>query len=348
MHKKLIALAVASVVSGGAFAQSNVTVSGVIDMSYIRSSAGGFERDAIESGAHDGSRLTFKGEEALGNGIKAVFHLEYGLSTDRNSSVGAASFGSGSSTRQAFVGLTGNFGTLSAGRVYGPMNIINGYDVSDATVFSAMAALHPGYNTAWSDVTRLSNTMMYQTPSYGGFKVTGVYGTGTNDSVVGNDERVLGFAGEYSAGPLSVTFAHQRYDDRMVNSHVQDVRDNSVAGSFDFGKMQLVGVYYTSKRSYGGTTDGNLRQWNIGGIIPTSANGLIRVQFASLSDRLNSNADAKSWMIGYDHNLSKRTMAYFGYNRTSNDNGADYGPNDDIRVMGANATMYGVGLRHAF
>jgi predicted porin len=30
-----------------------------------------------------GNRLGFKGEEALGNGLKAVFTLEYGLDPDR-------------------------------------------------------------------------------------------------------------------------------------------------------------------------------------------------------------------------------------------------------------------------
>ena len=35
MQKKIIALAVAGLVSGAAFAQSNVTVYGIIDMAYV-------------------------------------------------------------------------------------------------------------------------------------------------------------------------------------------------------------------------------------------------------------------------------------------------------------------------
>jgi predicted porin len=36
-------------------------------------------------GVTAGNRLGFKGEEALGNGLKAVFTLEYGLDLDNNS-----------------------------------------------------------------------------------------------------------------------------------------------------------------------------------------------------------------------------------------------------------------------
>jgi hypothetical protein len=43
----------------------------------------------IQSGLLSGSRLGFKGEEALGNGLKAVFTLEYSLNIDNNSGVGS-------------------------------------------------------------------------------------------------------------------------------------------------------------------------------------------------------------------------------------------------------------------
>ncbi|MBK6638252.1 MAG: porin [Rhodocyclaceae bacterium] len=77
-----------------------------------------------------------------------------------------------------------------------------------------------------------------------------------------------------------------------------------------------------------------------------------------------SDNDAKSWAIQYSYNLSKRTMAYAGYTRVSNDNpssatgqftalrgasaatGGDYGvaPTD----IGGDSRGWGVGLRHNF
>jgi predicted porin len=95
MQKKLIALAVASLASGAAFAQTNVTMYGIADAGYVYSqgdaslrSCGTNKFSGIQSGLLSGSRLGFKGEEALGNGLKAVFTLEYSLGIDNNSGVG--------------------------------------------------------------------------------------------------------------------------------------------------------------------------------------------------------------------------------------------------------------------
>jgi predicted porin len=62
MQKKIIALAVAGLVSGAAFAQSNVTVYGI-------------RKAKSTDGGQDGSRVGFKGTEDLGNGLSAFFQL---------------------------------------------------------------------------------------------------------------------------------------------------------------------------------------------------------------------------------------------------------------------------------
>ena len=135
MQKKIIALAVAGLASTTAFAQSNVTVYGVVDAGYVYTSGNLANGDkakanAIESGILAGSRIGFKGEEALGNGLKAVFTLEYGLGIDGNNGLGGttgAAVGgtngsvlSAAAARQQFVGLGGGFGTVTFGRQYAP------------------------------------------------------------------------------------------------------------------------------------------------------------------------------------------------------------------------------------
>jgi predicted porin len=111
MQKKLIALAVASLASGAAFAQTNVTIYGIVDAGYVYSwgdpgrvagtrfdNAGANIRgtntfSGVQSGLLAGSRIGFKGEEALGNGLKAIFTLEYALDIDGNFGVGASASG---------------------------------------------------------------------------------------------------------------------------------------------------------------------------------------------------------------------------------------------------------------
>ena len=122
MQKKIISLAVAALASGAAFAQSNVTIYGIMDVgvsSYSADSVKNYDgkgnnlksarNTGVYSDGYTSSRLGFKGEEALGNGLKAVFQLESAISQDDKD----ARWGS---TRQAFVGLTSSsFGTVKLG-----------------------------------------------------------------------------------------------------------------------------------------------------------------------------------------------------------------------------------------
>src|SRR5574343_864641 len=106
MQKKIIALAIAGLASTAAFAQTNVTIYGVADVGYAHLRADGKKSmNNIDSGLLAGSRIGFKGVEDLGNGLKALFTLEYALAMDTNGSVGQIdSPWSGTATRQSFVG----------------------------------------------------------------------------------------------------------------------------------------------------------------------------------------------------------------------------------------------------
>ena len=102
MQKKIISMAIAGLVSSFAFAQSNVTIYGVMDAGFSSysydkgyNSTTGLKdgRDARSTGVYsDGmtsSRLGFKGEENLGNGLKAIFQLETGVQLDSKDGDGA-------------------------------------------------------------------------------------------------------------------------------------------------------------------------------------------------------------------------------------------------------------------
>ena len=128
MQSKFIVLAVAALVSGPVLAQTNVTLYGVVDAGYFYSkgnlnsgtSGGG---NAVFSGIQSGtlipSHLGFRGTEALGNGLKAVFALEYQLEIATNTGIGNTA--TPLNARQQFVGLlSDNLGTVALGRQYAP------------------------------------------------------------------------------------------------------------------------------------------------------------------------------------------------------------------------------------
>ncbi|MDP1605266.1 MAG: porin [Rhodocyclaceae bacterium] len=137
MQKKIIALAVAGLVSGAAFAQTNVTIYGVADGSFEMTKGSGGNGGAIVAGAQtvnsfasknrvaaNASLIGFRGSEDLGQGLKAVFQFENELDiTSGNNAVGGAAGNvrpNGLGNRDTFVGLAGGFGTVAIGWLSSP------------------------------------------------------------------------------------------------------------------------------------------------------------------------------------------------------------------------------------
>jgi predicted porin len=83
MKKTLIALATLAA-TGAVMAQSSVTVYGVIDQAFPRTSNsnGGGSNTGLTSSANVTNRLGFRGTEDLGGGLSAKFQIETNLSAD--------------------------------------------------------------------------------------------------------------------------------------------------------------------------------------------------------------------------------------------------------------------------
>ena len=174
MKKTLAALAVLGAFAGSA-AAADVTLYGVVDLglNYQYSKVG--DADAVntfkeQAGQNSGSRFGLKGTEDLGNGVKVGFILENGFAADDGTmSQGGRLFG-----REANLFVTGDFGTLSMGRVgalsagVGSYNVVYGY-----TVFGAGWGDTAGAKSLFnlSDRDRMDNTVTYVTPSFAGVKV---------------------------------------------------------------------------------------------------------------------------------------------------------------------------------
>ena len=112
MQKKLIALAVAGLASTGAFAQANVTVYGVADASFDMVKLSGGAANELGNTTRvstNSSLIGFKGAEALGNGLTAVFQFESAVGFDNGGALGA--------NRDGYVGVASPFGTVVLGIV---------------------------------------------------------------------------------------------------------------------------------------------------------------------------------------------------------------------------------------
>lgn len=377
MQKKLIALAVAGLVSAPAFAQSNVTVYGLVDVGF--SNLGGSSthknRSGIDSGLQSGSRIGFRGVEDLGNGLKVAFVLEQGLSVDRTNTNGGLL--GGGTNRQSYLALVGNFGTFAFGRQYTPQhtffdaiepfntgtvgNVENLY----ATGGNAALALAPAPYSGAAGAIRLDNVIAYVSPDFGGLTVTAAYtanGIGDESSTAKGaknaDAKVWAINPVYKNGPLLVGLNYHRIsvdgvggaDDANVKNNVWDL-----GGAYDFGAVRLSALYGKSKLS--GDAAAGIKNtqtsWLVGASVPVSEAGKVLVSYIKTELDFTSSTglkdrDAKKFSIGYTHDLSKRTNLYAAYAKLSSDKvvGTD---NLTFNSFGSNFERgVNIGLRHKF
>lgn len=378
MQKKIIALAVAGLMSGAAFAQSNVTVYGVADMYYAYASgnnAGGQENSShINSGGLAGSRIGFKGTEELGNGLKALFVLEYALALDQNT--GIIGDQSNNNARQQLVGLTGNWGTVVAGYAQ-----TAGYDFACATnplaggALDAQGKLGVNVNASYDNslnllacgrLGRSGNAVAYVSPNFSGFqfaynhaRVTenyagnapsaaawldgyvppttvlhGVDPTGSGDTYANL------LHGTYANGPISAGLVYSKISGGTGKFVTDDVTEWGIRGSYDFGVAKLWAHWQKNKDDI---VDMNNKKWSLSVSAPVTANGTVMAMYAKNSID-TANSDSKSWSLAYVHQMSKRTKLYGGYNRVTNDSAArstslvrpDAGDSSSAFVFGIN------------
>ena len=242
MKKTLAALAVLGAFAGSA-AAADVTLYGVVDLglNYQYQKVG--DADATntfkeQAGQNSGSRFGLKGVEDLGNGLKAGFVLENGFDADSGVlGQNGRLFG-----RESNLYLSGDFGTLSFGRVgalssgVGSYNVVYGY-----TVFGTGWGDKSGSKSLFylGDRDRQDNTVTYVTPSFAGFQVSAQYSfkrdgqeTAGNES---QNERYAAIGASYKNGPLYAALVVDTVLNKSDATNSEDSLGVTLSTSYDFG-----------------------------------------------------------------------------------------------------------------
>ncbi|KFX30622.1 porin [Ralstonia solanacearum] len=241
MKKSAILVAVGALFAGSAYAQSSVTLYGIVDTSihYItNANSAGNSLTQMESGAVSNSRWGLKGSEDLGGGNKALFVLESGF----NSATGRMSSSGTLFNRQSYVGLSNkDLGTLTLGRQYNfgftmggnfdPLGVGN-YD-GNSWMFYGLTGL------------RESNMVKYEN------KINGLYvGLGYGFGEVAgslSQNQYLGAAVSYEFGPAMIGGLYQQHKDTAGNK--QTVW--SIGGNYTIGPAKLFLGYIDSSDATG-------------------------------------------------------------------------------------------------
>lgn len=199
--KNLVALA-ALACAGGAFAQSNVTISGTLDVGVQHTTnVQGVTLNRLET-RHEPSHITFSGAEDLGGGMQARFVLGMSVAVDSGNNAGGFN-------RESYVALGSNqWGSVQLGRQYDTIVDLVGVD---APRFNSVNAVHLG-NWDRTAGSYINNVVKYRTPNLGGFTGTLMYSFKEDGTSATNTGKSVGAAGTYVSGPLRVSAAYLRMD----------------------------------------------------------------------------------------------------------------------------------------
>jgi len=313
----LAATAVAGLALAGSAQAQNASLYGLLDMS-----AGSFQNSGAtkvfkaDSGNMTTSFLGFKGTEDLGGGMKAVFKIEHFLRLDK----GAAGRFDGDAfwARNAYVGLSGDFGTSQLGRNTTPLFVstllFNAFGDSFGFSPSIRQLFTPSTGLAFFGDTGWNNSILYASPKFGG---------GFSGSLIANlGEGAAGATGKnfggnlyWFGGPFGATFAFQQVKNGAFGVPAGWKAQDSVqlGGSYDFGVAKAFAQYTQVKTK--ATVDTKTTLYSVGVKAPVGPGNVIAQYGSAKADLPAPTADVtnKTLSVGYDYFLSKTTDVYFVY-----------------------------------
>jgi predicted porin len=328
------ALALAACTVGApVFAQSSVTVFGVVDLA-VRSVKNNDRQSQLAGSGLTSSRLGFRGVEDLGGGLKANFWLEGALDPDTGNATGQTW------QRRATVGLQGGFGEIRLGREKNPSGLTwEQLDPFADTGMGAVGRLQLANGMvptggAYASYPRSSNAIAYYTPG-SGFFASAMYAAG--EGALGN--RHVGARVGYGAGNL---FAVLAYGTTELTGGV-DLDRVTVGLTYDLKVVKLYGMF--SKSDAGPAEQDN---YLVGVQVPLGA-FVLRASYHQMEGGGSiGNREAKQLNLGGQYNLSRRTALYANVADISNTNTALTVATGSTLSTGRDSSGFEIGLRHAF
>jgi len=264
-----------------------------------------------------GSRLGIKGSEDLGNGLSAIYKMEFGVDIDGTVNT--------LSTRNQYVGLSDKrWGTFLLGNHNTSAKVMTNKDIFDDRIADWNEVGFTGGSGAIAEDNRVANAIMYTTPTFNNFTFSAMVTPGETDEDDEINGNITSIAGKYSNGPLYVGLAYEESEfqgDDSANPTRDDQEKWRIFASYKIGDFMVGGMYQDIEG------DGNLQDvdadvWRINGTYTFGNNELkIAYQAGEVDDDRTASAaydspEYDTFTIGLDHRLSKRTELYAIYTQT--------------------------------
>ena len=371
MKKNLVALAVFSAFSGAALAQSNVTLYGIIDVGYAYiDPESGPSTKGINGGIQSGNRWGIRGSEALSPSLNAVFTIEGGFNIDTgtlgqgsaactgtaisptNSVICSGATQSRIFGRQAWGGLSGGFGTLVAGRVATFSSGTGSFDmVGNIDPFGTGFGGYGGWIASSANALRLDNSILYQSPTFGGFRLGAGYSFNASGAEVpgsSNNLDIWFMGASFAAGPFFAAITYDKFD---IPGAPSDQKNLQIGATFDLKFLKLHAGYSKEDdqrfgNALGITSGADADSLMLGVTVPLFGGSLFGSWQKYDGDRVTltpttfDERDMRVYGIGYTYPLSRRTNIYAAFAR----NNAE----ESINNTALDRKQYTIGMRHLF
>lgn len=337
-------------------AQMNVTIGGVVDagLTYV-TNQGGANNKVIDTGVQSPNLLHFRGTEDIGGGNKVIFMLQSQFQLDSGAQVGNL-FG-----RQAWVGITGDWGTVTIGNQYEFMfESLSAQRFGPVIRFVSLNDLHQGpfqglgldrngmdFNRV-AGATRVANSLKYVSKAVNGFSAGAMIGLGEQADAFGRNG-TTSFGVNYGNGPWMLNAAYTYAKLPTIDSGNKGIRNWGLGGRYQIG-AQTLDLLYTNTTNTFTRGEVDLVEGGVNTALSQSTN--LRVYYT----RMKGNAqltDNKAHQAGLvlDHALSKRTDVYINaiYQKVSGGPGARAWINAFAAASGGDSQgSVRLGVRHSF
>jgi predicted porin len=345
MRKTQVALAALALVASTAALADGVTVYGTLDASMVSSNNNG-GTNFSGPGQWSASVIGFRGTTDLDNGIKATFNLEGGISSANggNNNGGTTNL----FNRAANVGLSGGFGTVTAGVQVSPFIVSSASSLALAgNNFLVPAVVNAGTvdasGVAASAVSTggffISNAITYAN-SFGpvSFSIMSASkGTNAAGNAFQDDNQYMGGNVSYADGGLFLTAA--------MADRKSTYRSTMVGASYTMDQMKFAGQVHDYAAGTAPGIANDRKTYILSASYAISGSTTVGVNYVN-TDVATTTTDPKLTNLSMTHTLGKSTMIYAFVGNGKGGSAVSYGA---AVPSGTTATSaYGIGINHNF
>ncbi len=346
MKKNLLVLSLAAALPLAVQAQTSSVIYGDIELGVLgnKTFSGDGEMKTINRIDDSGSFLGFRGTEALGNGLNALWQIESYISAD-GTTVNGDDDANRLASRDTFLGLQGGWGTLRLGHLSDYMN----GDMATMDSWTYSPAGVGGMSIMTRFDSRYGNAARYDMPTLAGFDLSLLYSA---DEIRdgGNNQFVWGVGAGYAYEPFFVKAGYLQFQEQNGSGN-KDGNYWRIEGGYE-GPLSIIGAFQQSRQygaaatadtnnvwgrstgdygvPLGGSTvafgdDDKLEtleaaltvSYEIGNFLPRASfvwGDDVKVNGTKLND-----SGYQQYIVGVDYTLSKRSMLYASYGYVSYD-----------------------------